>query len=75
MEIETPLLGVQGTIVNEEDSPTELAKQLQAKTHLLEEATKLVAKMQDELLGARRRLSEQEDELRALREELSKPSG
>ena len=44
-------------------------------TQLLEEATKLIGKLQDELKGIRTRLVEQEAELRDLREELNKPTG
>ncbi len=66
---------VEGTIVNGENSPEELKKQLTIKTHLLEEATKLVARLQDEMRGARTRMSEQEAELHDLREELNKPTG
>ena len=64
-------LGVSGTITNDPPKPTEL----QVKSHLLEEATKLLARLQDELKGCRARLIEQERELMELREELSKPEG
>jgi len=64
-------LGVSGTITNNPPKPTEL----EVKRHLLEEATKLLARLQDELQGCRRRLIEQEQELMQLREELNKPEG
>ncbi len=83
-------LGVSGKIVNEGGVPQtknfedgvippisleEAQRRLQVKDHLLNEATKLLARLQDELKGCRARLIEQERELMELREELSKPEG
>ena len=69
-------LKMEGTIVNTPPiSYEEALRRLKMKEHLLDEATKLIERMQDELGGARRRLVEQEGELRSLREELNKPSG
>ena len=50
-------------------------QQLAVKTHLLNEATKLLARMGDNLKFARDHIVDLELELRDLREELNKPSG
>lgn len=66
---------VQGTVVNEQNSPEELGKRLEFQDHLLGEGAKLVESMQSELKACRARLAEQETELAQLREELNKPTG
>jgi len=70
-------LGVSGNIKNDPPpiSLEEATRRLQVKDHLLNEATKLLARLQDELKGCRTRLLGQERELMELREELSKPEG
>lgn len=70
------LIKTQGTIENPVPLTLEEAtSRLSVKSHLLDEATKLLARMEDQLKGAQTRMNEQEVELRELREELSKADG